>query len=289
MILIIIRNSIIYYSYYDNNFDDKNELLKNGGDQKINEKDEILKENKKININLVSNKNNKNTIKINLSNKDSKTSCLDNRGFMVTENGSFIDNNGDYFNSDDGTDENGGKYDKYGEYLNGPNFNSEIGMYKDDIKNSSFDDENELKQEIKESQEVEFEKIKNEGYESKNLINNYIRPFEDNSDSLNISISEDDNIDEEDENDENDENSFYKSSIKRIKKNNKVKPIIIEKDKKISEKIINKERISEMKDIDNYIIINNIMAQYKIDFQDNDEVIDIINDLYRQYKKKIIK
>ena len=70
----------------------------------------------------------------------------------------------------DGTDENGGKYDKYGEYLNGPNFNSEIGMYKDDIKNSSFDDENELKQEIKESQEVEFEKIKNEGYESKNLI-----------------------------------------------------------------------------------------------------------------------
>ena len=33
-------------------------------------------------------------------------------------------------------------------------------MYKSDIKYSSFGDENELKQEIKESQQIEFEKIK---------------------------------------------------------------------------------------------------------------------------------
>ena len=46
------------------------------------------------------------------------------------------------------TEENGGKYDRYGEYFNGPNFNSELGMYKSDIKYSSFGDENELKQEI---------------------------------------------------------------------------------------------------------------------------------------------
>lgn len=35
-----------------------------------------------------------------------------------------------------------------------------------------------------------------------------------------------------------------------------------------------------MKDIGNYIIINKIMAQYNIGFQDNDEVIEIISDLY---------
>ena len=81
----------------------------------------------------------------------------------------------------------------------------------------------------------------------------------------------------------------YKSSIKLTSNNNEDKPKIKEKDKKITEKSINKEKISEMKDIDNYIIINKIMTQYNIGFQDNDEVIEIISDLYHKYKNKIIK
>lgn len=44
-----------------------------------------------------------------------------------------------------------------------------------------------------------------------------------------------------------------------------------------------------MKDIDNYIIINKIMTQYNIGFQNNEEVIEIISDLYHEYKNKIIK
>ena len=119
-------------------------------------------------------------------------------------------------------------------------------MYKSDIKYSSFGDENELKQEIKESQQIEFEEIKKEGYESKNLINNYIRIFEDNSKSINMSISENDYFDEDEEYDEDDEdgdNVSYKSSIKRTSNNNEDKPTIKEKDKKITEKSINKEKI----------------------------------------------
>lgn len=108
-------------------------------------------------------------------------------------------------------------------------------MYKSDIKYSLFGDENELKQEIKKSQQIEFEQIKKQGYESKNLINNYIRPFEDNSESLNISISENDYFDEDEEDYEDDEdgdNVSYKSSIKRTNNNNKDKPTIKKKIKR---------------------------------------------------------
>ena len=66
-------------------------------------------------------------------------------------------------------DHHGGKYDKFGKYINGPDFNKDLGMYNDDIKNTCFN-EIELKKEIKEKEELEFEKIKKEALESKKLI-----------------------------------------------------------------------------------------------------------------------
>ena len=55
---------------------------------------------------------------------------IDDRGFYTTPNGSFWDDDYNYFNRYV-FDSHGGSYDKYGIYLPGPDYNDKTGIYKD--------------------------------------------------------------------------------------------------------------------------------------------------------------
>ena len=55
---------------------------------------------------------------------------IDDRGFYTTPNGSFWDEDNNYFNRL-GFDIHGGSYDKYGIYIPGPDYDEETGLYKD--------------------------------------------------------------------------------------------------------------------------------------------------------------
>ena len=55
---------------------------------------------------------------------------IDERGFYTTPNGSFWDDDHNYFNHL-GFDIHGGTYDKFGVYHPGPNYDQETGLYKD--------------------------------------------------------------------------------------------------------------------------------------------------------------
>lgn len=54
----------------------------------------------------------------------------DERGFYMTPNGSFWDDEGNYFNRQ-GLDKNGGSYDKWGVYHAGPEYDEKKGVYND--------------------------------------------------------------------------------------------------------------------------------------------------------------
>lgn len=56
--------------------------------------------------------------------------CIDDRGFYTTPNGSFWDEDQNYFNRL-GFDQHGGSYDKYGIYHPGPDYDEKTGLYKD--------------------------------------------------------------------------------------------------------------------------------------------------------------
>lgn len=56
----------------------------------------------------------------------------DERGFYITPNGSFWDEEETYFNRE-GFDKHGGRYDKYGLYLPGEGWNEEYNCYEEDI------------------------------------------------------------------------------------------------------------------------------------------------------------
>ena len=66
---------------------------------------------------------------------------IDDRGFYTSPNGSFWDDDHNYFNHF-GFDKHGGSYDKFGIYQPGPNYNTETGMYEDeDMKRQNNDEE----------------------------------------------------------------------------------------------------------------------------------------------------
>ena len=66
---------------------------------------------------------------------------IDDRGFYTSPNGSFWDDEHNYFNHF-GFDKHGGSYDKFGIYQPGPNYNTETGMYEDeDMKRQNNDEE----------------------------------------------------------------------------------------------------------------------------------------------------
>ena len=180
--------------------------------------------NNNINSSIKINHNNKNKINKESNKGDSiesdKSRFLDERGLYISGDGSIYDNDGTCFNNEDGLDEHGGKYNEFGEYINGANFNANIGMYDDEIKNCVLN-ENQLKKEVEERQKIEFEKIKNEAIKSKKLIKNYYRPYEKN----NSSSSDEDSYDEEElinealNNEENEKNEYYNELMEKEKTN----------------------------------------------------------------------
>lgn len=135
---------------------------------------------------------NKSTIlKINLhQSEDHKYNNIpisyDERGFVYNSNASYYDNDGVYFD-EDGYDKNKGRHNRLGEYQPGPDFNEEFGMYNNDINNLSFDKDT-LKKALDQKDEIEFQKLKMEGKESKKLQKDFQLPIEkdDSSDDLNI-------------------------------------------------------------------------------------------------------
>ena len=56
----------------------------------------------------------------------------DNNGFYFTPNGSFWDDNCNYFNRE-GLDRHGGTFDEYGMYIPGPGWNEELCCYEENI------------------------------------------------------------------------------------------------------------------------------------------------------------
>ena len=56
---------------------------------------------------------------------------FDDRGFYTSPNGSFWDDDHNYFNHF-GLDKHGGTYDKFGIYQPGQNYNPETGIYEDE-------------------------------------------------------------------------------------------------------------------------------------------------------------
>ena len=85
---------------------------------------------------------------------------IDDRGFYTSPNGSFWDDDHNYFNHF-GFDKHGGTYDKFGIYQPGPNYNSETGMYQDEEMNVEKISEPK-KMELKKIDELQEEEKKDE-------------------------------------------------------------------------------------------------------------------------------
>ena len=64
---------------------------------------------------------------------------IDDRGFYTSPNGSFWDDDHNYFNHL-GFDKHGGTYDKFGIYHPGPNYNTQTGAYQDEVMNLEDDE-----------------------------------------------------------------------------------------------------------------------------------------------------
>ena len=220
-------------------------------------------------------------------------------------------------------DHHGGKYDKFGKYINGPDFNKDLGMYNDDIKNTCFN-EIELKKEIKEKEELEFEKIKKEALESKKLIKQYSKPYECTSSNDEYENYEDEDINqneiiEEQLREEEEKYDYINHLVDNVYYNNKIN--LNNENKENKNKIINKNEIEEKKekeekeektnkinkvnnkrkkkktiteelinkendfsDIENQIYIRNILDKYSLCQSDKEEAINFINELFMKYQ-----
>lgn len=193
--------------------------------------------------------------KINSKINDSlETIYKDDRGFKFTKNGSFLDLNGDYYNSINGMDQNGGSYDKFGKYHPGPGFIKEIGQYESKLK--EIDKENEeMKKELKKRNDLEFQKIKSDGLETKKIIEKYELPY----------INDDSDYEEFEEisNKDNGFDSIFEEE----------QPIINEYISNKNEK--NDEDVKEIKD---YFDIINLLKKNSIDdIEAAKEILDFFN------------
>ena len=87
---------------------------------------------------------------------------IDDRGFYTSPNGSFWDDDHNYFNHF-GFDKHGGSYDKFGIYQPGPYYNAETGTYQDEeIKLDLDGDDNKY-----EPKKMEMKKIDDLKYEER--------------------------------------------------------------------------------------------------------------------------
>ena len=103
---------------------------------------------------------------------------IDDRGFYTTPNGSFWDEDKNYFNHL-GFDCHGGYYDKYGVYQPGPGYDEKTGLYKEQKELISSSDIIDTKKIL----EISISKLKEQGKKDEKTIKKYEQPVEESEDS----------------------------------------------------------------------------------------------------------
>ena len=121
---------------------------------------------------------------------------IDDRGFYTTPNGSFWDDDHNYFNHL-GYDKYGGSYDKYGVYQPGNGYNENTGFYKEqeELINNVDMKEKDNEKIVKEC----IDKLKSQQGKDEHVVQRY------------------DNLEEESEDDEDDDKSNITVDEKDIK------------------------------------------------------------------------
>ena len=117
---------------------------------------------------------------------------IDDRGFYTTPNGSFWDDDQNYFNHL-GFDRHGGSYDKYGIYQPGPDYDETTGLYKDQKELLPKSEKNE----IKENMDFTISKLMEQEKDDERTMKKYEQPIEeseesDDEDKSNLTYDEDD-------------------------------------------------------------------------------------------------
>ena len=114
---------------------------------------------------------------------------IDDRGFYTSPNGSFWDDDHNYFNHF-GFDKHGGSYDKFGIYQPGPNYNVETGTYQDEEIKLNLDLDNDDKYEPRKMELKKIEDLKFEEKEDKKTVQKFAELIESDNES---DVDEDEN------------------------------------------------------------------------------------------------
>ena len=117
---------------------------------------------------------------------------IDDRGFYTSPNGSFWDDDHNYFNHL-GFDRHGGSYDKYGIYLPGPGYDEKTGLYNDQKELLESKDKKDVTQTI----ETALYKLREQEKKDEKTIKKYEQPVEeseesDEEDKSNLTYDEED-------------------------------------------------------------------------------------------------
>ena len=107
----------------------------------------------------------------------------DERNFYTTPNGSFWDEDGQYFNHL-GFDKHGGTYDKYGVYIPGEGWNEELNCYNDEINKENITEKicsqvmDNINKELVEDYEMNEKALKNQNQDFEGEENEEDEPEE---------------------------------------------------------------------------------------------------------------
>ena len=113
---------------------------------------------------------------------------FDDRGFYTTPNGSFWDDDQNYFNHL-GFDKYGGSYDKYGIYQPGVGYDEKTGLYNDQKDLFKGEDMKEVKENI----ELSISKLRQQEKKDEITMKKYeelVEESEDSDDKSNITFDE---------------------------------------------------------------------------------------------------
>ncbi len=121
---------------------------------------------------------------------------IDDRGFYTTPNGSFWDDDKNYFNHL-GFDRHGGSYDKYGIYLPGHDYDEKTGLYKDQKELLKSDEKDEKTDNSIKTIENAIFKLREQEKKDEKTIKKYEQPVEeseesDDEDKSNLTYDEED-------------------------------------------------------------------------------------------------
>ena len=106
---------------------------------------------------------------------------IDDRGFYTSPNGSFWDDDHNYFNHF-GLDKHGGTYDKFGIYQPGANYNPETGLYEDeDMKFDNISKEKNFDE--KKFEENKIAKLSNGQRKDEKTVKNFAELIESENES----------------------------------------------------------------------------------------------------------